>query len=182
MIKIFFLIIFLFSGVINSGELSKKKQGIALSYGLMGGAAVSYFDKERNSEVFGAVMNFSDDTYESDYDANKKQSELHISLHYRKFFKERVGGYYYGGFARYSKLEGKLKNEHSRATQSKVGIGTEVGYTSFGLLNYPSLYWSTGLGIGVYLSGEHEIFEDDDMLGDIPMVVHLELIRIGFVF
>ncbi len=182
MIKKIILIFFFVFGIAHAGELSEKKKGVALSYGLMGGAAISYFNKAQNSEIFGAVMHYSDDIYEKDYDADKEQSELHISLHYRKFFKEKVGGYYYGGFARYSKLDGKLKNEHNRAKQSKLGVGVEVGYTSFGLLDYPDLYWNTGIGIGGYISGDHEIFEDDEMLGDAPIVAHLDLIRIGLVF
>ncbi len=182
MIKKIVLLTLLAFGALNAGEMHEGKQGIGISYGLLGGAGVSYFDKIQNSEILGAVMGFSDDVYEEDYDANKKQSELHISLHYRKFFKPRIGGFYYGGFARYTKLEGKLKNEHNRATQLKFGVGAEVGYTSFNLLDYPGLYWSSGIGMGAYVSGEHEIFENDEMLGDFPIVMHLDIIRIGYLF
>ena len=182
MIKKTTLFVLLTCGILNAGELSVERQCFGISYGVLGGAGVSYFDKSQKSEISAFVMSYSDDIYEESYEKNKEQSELHLSLHYRKFFKDRVGGYYYGGFARYSKLEGKLKNEHNRATQSKFGIGGEIGYTSFNLLDYPGLYWGSGLGLGMYVSGEHEIFEKDDMLGDVRGVFHLDIIRLGYVF
>ncbi len=176
------LLIFLSIGILNASELHEDKQGFAISYGLLGGLGVSYFDKAHNSEILLSFMSFSDDIYDKSYEENKEESELHLSLYYRKFFKERVGGFYYGGFVRLTQLDGKLKNEHKRATQVKFGVGGEVGYTSFNLLHYPGLYWGSGLGVGMYLGGKHEIFENDDMLGDMQGVLHLDLIRIGYVF
>ena len=165
----------------NAGNIDTNKKGIGLSLGFMG-AGISYFDKSRDSEIFGSFMYYEDNVYGVDYERDTTESELHISLHYRKFFKPQIGGYYYGGFARYTKLDGKLKKENSRATQGKVGIGAEVGYTSFGLLNFPSLYWNSGLGVGTYLSGDSNIYARDDMMGDMSMVFHIDLIRIGYLF
>jgi hypothetical protein len=180
MIKIFLLLILLLTAL-TADVLDEEKGDVGLSYGLMG-VEVSYFDREKNRELTALVMYFSDDEYEDNYDPNKDESELHLSLHYRNFFKPQIGGWYYGGFARVTKLEGKLKNEHSRATQTKFGIGAEIGYTSFGLLDYKGLYWNTGFGIGPYLTKDNELFENDDMLGDANMAVHLDIIRVGYVY
>ena len=174
-------LLLLILNTLYGGELDKDKQGFSGSFGLMG-FGLSYFDKVKNSEIFGALMTYSDDIYEKDYDENTAQSEVDISLHYRKFFKEQVAGFYYGGFAKLTYLEGKVKNEHKIEKQSKVGVGAEVGYTSFGLFNYPSLYWNVGIGLGAYLNGDHEIYEDGDMLGDFPLAVHMDLLRLGLVF
>ena len=176
-----FVAVLFLTSLAHCGVLDSSKRGVGVSYGLMG-LGISYFDRYTNSEVFGSYMDFSDDEYDDNYDPNKKESEQHLSLHYRRFFKEQIGGFYYGAFARLSKLEGKLKNEHSRATQTKFGIGGEIGYTSFNLLNYPSLYWGAGLGLGAYLSGKHDLFERDDLLGDMPVVLHLDILRVGYVF
>jgi hypothetical protein len=178
--KIIFLALFGF-GILSAGILDENRKGYGISYGLMG-LEGSYFIHERNSEIMASVMSFSDDEYEDNYDSNKEESEFHISVHYRKFFKPQIGGWYYGGFLRYTNLEGKLKGEHSRATQSKVGVGAELGYTSFGLLDYSGLYWNVGFGIGPYLSGDNELFERDDMLGDASVAVHMDIIRLGYVF
>ncbi len=166
---------------LNADALDDSKKGYGISYGLMGLEA-SYFNKNQNSEVMVSAMKFSDDEYEDNYDPNKDEEEFHLSFHYRKFFKPQIGGWYYGGFARYSKLEGKLKGEHSRATQSKVGVGAEIGYTSFSLFGYNELYWNVGFGIGPYFSGDSELFERDDMLGDAAVAVHMDIIRLGYVF
>jgi len=177
--KSILLFVLFFSGIY--ADTLQKENNIGISYGLMG-VELSYFDKKRNSELTALVMYFSDDEYEENYDPNKDESELHGTIHYRKFFKPQIGGWYYGGFFRVSKLEGKLKNEHSRATQTKVGIGAEIGYTSFNLLGYSGLYWNIGFGIGPYLSKDNEIFERDDMLGDAPVAVHMDIIRLGYVY
>jgi hypothetical protein len=174
-------LLLLLLNTLYGGELDKDKQGFGISYGIMG-VGVSYFDRVKNSELFATVMYYSDDIYEKDYNEDTAQKEIHLSLHYRKFFKEQVSGFYYGGFARYSYLEGKIKNKHQIEKQSKVGLGAEVGYTSFGLLNYPTLYWNVGIGLGPYLNGDHEIYEDDDLLGHFPLAVHMDLLRIGLVF
>jgi len=180
MIKKIIIISSLFLGLTHADTL-KKENSLGISYGLMG-IELSYFNKKHNSELTALVMYFSDDEYEENYDPNKDESELHGSIHYRKFFKPKIGGWYYGGFARITKLEGKLKNEHSRATQTKVGIGAEVGYTSFNLLGYSGLYWNVGFGIGPYLSQDNELFERDDMLGDAAAAVHMDIIRLGYVY
>ncbi len=177
--KAYFLLVFVLLPLL-AGEL-KKDGNIALSYGLMG-VGLSWFDKAHHTEILVSYMHFSDDPYEANYDPDKKESERHISLYYRRFFKPQTGGWYYGGFARLSRLEGKLKGEHSRAEQTKAGIGAEVGYTSFSLFGYEGLYWNTGFGIGPYLSGKSSIFERDSMLGDVPVVVHMDIFRIGYLF
>lgn len=181
MIKKIILICFLALGILKADTLVKKKRGFGFSLGLMG-YGISYFDKDRNTEIFGSFLGYDDYAEGSNYNFDDEQSEMHISLHYRKFFKEGVGGFYYGGFARYSYLDGKLKGEHKRAEQNKFGIGGEVGYTSFGLLEYPTLYWGLGFGLGAYFNKESEIYESDEILGDFPLIIHLDLIRIGLVF
>jgi len=175
------LILSLLSGVLTADSIGENKLGLGVSFGLMG-LEGSYFIPEQNSEVMVSIMSFSDDPYDSNYDSNKDENELHISLHYRKFFKPQIGGFYYGGFVRYTNLEGKLKGEHSRATQDKVGLGAEVGYTSFGLFNNSSIYWNVGFGLGPYLSKESELFERDDMLGDVSTAMYLDIIRVGYLF
>ncbi len=180
MIKKILLIVLLCSSI-YAKPMDKNHQGLALSLGLMG-VGVSYFDKARYSEVFAGYYHYEDSTGSYDSTFNKEHSETVIDLHYRQFLRPKIGGWYYGGFAKYARLEGKLKEEHRRATQNKFGIGAEIGYSSFGLLGHRSFYWQSGFGVGVYLDGESEMFEGDELISDIPVAVHFDLIRIGFVF
>ena len=172
MIMRLFLLCFLVFGVLGADVLRKdQKNGVTLSLGLMG-FGVSYFDYYRNSEFYGMYSSFSDNNYDESY----------LNIHYRKFLKDQIGGWYYGGFGQHVEIDGKLKNEHKNAKQNKFGIGGEIGYSYFGLFNYPGLYINSGLGLGVYLSSENEIFEEEGLFGDQPMVIHFDLFRIGFVF
>ncbi len=181
MIERIVLIFFLSLGILKADVLAKEKRGFGFSLGLMG-YGVSYFDKNKNTEIFGSFFDYDDYAGGSNYNFNNEQSEMHISLHYRKFFKEQIDNFYYGGFVKYSYLDGKLKGVHKRAEQNKFGVGGEIGYTSFGLLDYPTLYWGLGFGLGAYFNNESEIFEGDEMLGDFPIIIHFDLIRIGLVF
>ncbi len=150
--------------------------GLALSLGTAGLGA-SVFSLRHHAELAATFIGYGDD-----YGSNKSE-QSDARLHLRHFFKERMDGWYYGGFVQRSELSGKLRNQHNNAEQSKTSLGLEVGYLSFSVIGHRDLYWGVGAGASYYLGAdEQDIFESDDLPGDSPTSVFFDLIRVGAVF
>jgi len=192
------LLILLLTVGLMAGELENDKNiGFALnplfllSAGTMMSGGASYFNHERGFEIAVPFFYYTSD--EGDDDAKPDSSyvspsvtddeftQLNIDVHYRHYHDRNIGGLYYGALARYTYLDGKLKDEHMRAKVRKVGFAAELGYRSFGLFGYKQLYWGASVALGAYTSDKHDQFEEP-MLGDSIALVDVEFFKFGVTF
>lgn len=155
----------------------ERKLGLGISLGLAGGG-VSVFDLKNFMEYSATMHNYRDDVQGKDV---YEGTDAH--LHARRFFKKKVGGWYYGGFLHRTVLIGQLKNKHQKVEQVKTGVGLELGYTSRKLFRTKRLYWGAGVGVSHYIGAkETDIFKDDDLLNDSDIGFFLDFLRVGAVF
>ena len=185
------VLIALLQGVF-AGELAKEKTiGLELNpvtiltAGAMASGGFSYFDHDRGVEIAVPFFYYGDDNGEEymkdgSYQ-NDKFTQVNVDIHYRKYHDGTIGGFYYGGLARYTYLDGKLKDEFMNARVSKVGLAAEIGYKTFGIFGYEQLYWGVSLALGAYLDDKYDQFKEP-MLGDSIALVDVEFFKFGVSF
>ncbi len=152
---------------------------IPLAWGAIYSMGISYFDHDAAVEYAVPIFTSLKAMGEGD-----KWQSIHMDFQYKRYHAGVVGdGFYYGGFARWSHLEGYLKETTITASKNKIGIGASIGYRTFGLFGNPSLYWGAGVNVGAYVSGDNDIFENDYFLfGDQPYIVDVEFFKFGMSF
>ncbi len=192
------ILLFVLTASLVAGDLEKEKRFgfeinplLLLSAGTIVSGGFSYFNHDRGAEIslpFFYYTSDEGDGYSKDgtstyngYGNDDAFTQLNIDVHYRHYHDGNIGGLYYGGLARYTYLDGKLKDEHMRAKVSKVGLAGEIGYKTFGLFGYKQLYWGASLALGAYISDKYDQF-DEPMLGDSIALVDVEFFKFGLSF
>jgi hypothetical protein len=159
-----------FSGVISHFNQSDATE-LALSFLY----AKEYDDIFASSYQDGNILNH-DDT---------PSKAFNLALHYRKFIRNRTNGFYYGGFASYTYLDGALKNSNQLATVKKIGLGAEIGLRIMRTDTDWSFYWGPALRIGGYFGSNNDVFDSNDLAFDLydkQFFVDVDFMRIGFRF
>jgi hypothetical protein len=183
MMKKLISIVLLSTSLFASGVPKDENWGIELNptvpiaWGAIYSMGISYFAHDSGEEyalpIFTSLAALSD--------GGDKWQSIHVDAQYKKYLSEEVGkGMYYGGFVRWSNLEGYLKDTTKNVTENKFGLGGSIGYRTFGLFGYESLYWGAGLNVGAYVSGSHDMFDNDFLLfGDKPFIIDVEFFKFG---
>jgi hypothetical protein len=143
--------------------------------------ALSFVYEKGYADIFGS-------SYEDDnsfiYDESSSKA-VNLTLHYRKFIRNKTNGFYYGGFGSYTYLDGPLKKGNQLATVKKVGLGAEIGLRIMRTDTNWSFYWGPALRIGGYLGSNNDVFHSDDIAFDLydkQFFVDVDFMRIGFRF
>ncbi|MCK5854130.1 MAG: hypothetical protein KAG56_02835 [Sulfurovaceae bacterium] len=147
---------------------------------------VSHFDNEQGEEIALSLV-YLKESEAFDYGDNifTPTKTINTALHYRKFLSNKTKGFYYGGFASYTYLDGELKDDIRLATVEKFGLGGEIGLRLMKTDSDWSLYWGPALRIGGYLGSNNDIFEKDTLGMDIydkKLFFDVDFMRIGLRF
>ena len=131
----------------------------------------SYFNHKNSTEIAFPIHYMS-----QDYNDYKQRT---LDVHYRKFINDSIDGFYYSGFARFAKLEGRSGN--TLIKQTKVGAGAGIG---FRLFHKSGFFWGASLGLGAYLTGDNDQFTHNLFVitDDQQMIVDIELFKFGYTF
>lgn len=149
--------------------------------------AVSRFDQSRGEELALSL------TYIKDYDYNSLFNQLeqaetaaNLSLNYRKFLHQRTSGFYYGGFASYTYLDGEVDDGTGRlATVGKLGAGLELGVRLMKTTSNWSFYWGPSFRAGIHVGPNSDMMVGETYwtaVYDKKVFVDLDIFRIGFRF
>ncbi len=150
---------------------------------------VSYFNYENNTEI-ALPINYNTYTRKrelssvGDYDYIER--DLNIDIHFRQFIGPSVGGSYFGVFARYTFLEGKLKDDNRFAEVHKFGMGVEFGVRVMQIYFFDlPLYWGASVAVGKYFGDNNDIFLQEGIameMDDREIFFDVELLKIGLEF
>jgi hypothetical protein len=110
----------------------------------------------------------------------KDYKQFTVDVHYRKYINDTIGGFYYGGFTRLAKLEGKGAG-YSYIKQTKLGFGGTLG---FRLFHNRGFYWGASLSLGSYITGDNEQFIGQmfEITDDQKFIIDIELFKFGYTF
>jgi len=158
---------------------------VPIAWGALYSVGISYFDQERGVEYALPIFTSLNAMGGRDENGNKDDwQSIHMDFQYKQYLSGEIGnGIYFGGFGRWSNLEGNLRNSNTHVTENKFGIGGSIGYRTFNFFGYESLYWGVGLNLGTYLVGDNDIFDNDFLLfGDKQYIVDIEFFKFGLSF
>jgi len=144
---------------------------------------LSYFDNENGVEIAIPIFYIQEEYWGNYRDHNTYNTN--IGIDYRKFLHNKTKGLYYGGFAMYSYLDGKLKNDSRYARVDKLGIGAEVGFRLMNSDSEWSIYWGPSIRLGAYLTPHNNIFQEDTFgmeFYDKRFFVDIDFMKIGLRF
>ena len=197
-LKALFFILVTFLSLFAEDLKEKSSWGVELnpfSFTMLGtgsdtkifSGVVSHFTQEDATEIALSLVYAKDvDVSLGFYSDNSSSKASNLSLHYRKFVKNRTNGFYYGGFGSYTYLDGKLKNDNRLATLQKVGLGAEIGFRIMKADSDWSFYWGPAFRIGGYFGSNNDIFDNNGNLGfglyDKQLFLDIDFMRIGFRF
>lgn len=138
----------------------------------------SRFDTQKNVEIAIPIFYQSDKT---DYWSSTSTYEsFTVDLHYRKFLRHNLDGFYLSGFTRFAHLSGTLLENwpQDKGSESKLGVGFGIGYRIFSATGW---YWGASLSLGRYFVGEAERFDLGDV-DDSDFIIDVEFFKFGYAF
>ena len=145
----------------------------------------SYFDYQKGVEIAVPWL-YGKDRYEEYYDyAIYDELLINVDIQYRIYPDREIGGFFWGGFARYAYLEGEALDRPSIAKQHKFGLGGIIGYRVVQFYEETPLYLGVSLSLGSYLNQENDIFANNNFafsMDDRKFFMDIELLKIGIEF
>jgi len=146
---------------------------------------ISYFDNENGVEIAIPMLYIEEKYWGWDEDQDHHTYNANISLNYRKFISNKTKGFHYGGFAIYSHLNGKVKNDTRYAQVDKFGMGAEIGFRLMKPDGDWSIYWGPSFRLGAYLGSDNDLFIEDTIgmkLYDKQFFWDIDFMKIGLRF
>ncbi len=142
----------------------------------------SYFDYEDKVEWAMPWMIASEGSEDS---YSGKLKTINLDLHYRKYLADELNGFYISGFARLTRLDGKLQEGHGLYQKTlKLGVGAGLGFRI--LPKNKRFYWGAGLIVGRYLGNQNDIYDQSGVdwlsFDDMPVIVDVEFLKFGYAF